>query len=100
MKIANGVTIDMKEAAQRTNIKGGLTGLYKLLKELKHFNPDNTPRQHLIKQGLFVMEPKRGKWRNSHRHRDYLKPWATQEGMLWLHEVVHQHGTTKDQKAA
>lgn len=97
---ANG-NLDMQAAAAHTNVKGGRNGLYALLKKLGHFNPDNTPRQQLVKQGLFVLEPKRGHYRNGSMHRDYYKPWATPAGLLWLHEIVREHGTTKtDPKAA
>lgn len=91
---------DMQTAAQITNIKGGLKGLYELLRKLDHFDQDNQPRYPLIKSGLFVLEPKRGNFRGGKGFRDYHKVWATGNGLAWLKEVVRQHGTTKNQKAA
>lgn len=98
--IKNG-KIDMQEAAQRTNIKGGRAGLYALLRKLKLFNIDNTPKRHLVQKGLFTLETKKAQIKGR-PDRPYLKPWATTDGLLWLHEIVDQHGTKKDnnQKAA
>lgn len=91
--IKNG-KIDMQEAAQRTNIKGGLIGLYKLLKAQQLFNSDNTPKRHLVQQGLFILEPKRARI-EGRPDREYIKTWATLNGLLWLHEIVEKHGTKK-----
>ncbi|SEQ48358.1 Phage antirepressor protein KilAC domain-containing protein [Amphritea atlantica] len=91
--------IDMKEAAQRTGIKGGRNALFALLKKHGHLNKDNTASHTMIKLGYMRNELKQART-HSGIERNYYKPAITPTGISWLHEFVKQHAEIKPEAAA
>ncbi|MCV6612884.1 MAG: phage antirepressor KilAC domain-containing protein [Amphritea sp.] len=96
--------IDMKEAAQLTNIKGGRQALMALLRKHGHITKSPCGRSHTASHRLIQIGLLRNQLRQARTGsgvpRNYYKVVVTEKGISWLTGFVKQYGELKEQKAA
>ena len=79
--------LSMQAAAKQLGISRN--ALFALLRTHGHLNADNTPRHHLVREGLFTVDTRAFNNRVSGIRRHYTVTLVTGTGLSWLHSLVN-----------
>lgn len=79
--------ISMQAAAKQLGI--GRKKLFALLRKHGHLNADNTPRHHLVQEGLFTVDTRAFNNRVNGISKQYAVTLVTGAGLCWLHTLVN-----------
>lgn len=78
--------LSMQDAAKQLGISR--KKLFGLLRKHGYLNADNTPRHHLVQEGLFTVDTRAFDNRVSGIRRQYAVTLVTGAGLCWLHTLI------------